>query len=1829
MAETMLQDRKAMAERRRTQVPGLAACWWKAGFLPLFVCGLLLLAAYPIWGAPQAAEALSPETDTWSDFRPDTWVTATPVTCSIKVVDPQGVQPSTAQYRYTTDGGATWSEWLTATATSPISTTAYITATAVPFVESETANRIDFCILDTNNITDTSFPFAVRVDFTPPTNPTVVTSTSHMVGVWSSDNTVDVQWSGAADATSGVAGYSYLFDTSPSTLPDAIEDTTGTSATSLTLPDGGNHYFHLRTRDEAGNWAADAVHLGPFQVDTQAPGAPTNLTASPLNWSTADDFDLSWSNPSDASGVVGAYYKLDAVPTSPTDGTFVTTTNTLTGIQVGTEGAHPIYVWLKDAAGNAAHGNRAQTTLYYDGTPPSAPTNVQVNPPSWTRFNQFDVTWTPPADTSGIAGAYHKQDVPPASDTDGTFTANTDHLDDLAVSGEGQHPLYIWLKDVAGNVSASQRATTTLFLDLTPPGPPSSLTVDPSAWTATNTFTLTWSNPPELSGVAGAYYKIGVAPAGPTDGTFVTTTNTLAGLSAPATGAYTTYLWLQDVAGNADHTTARTRTLRYDGQPPTNPTVITSTSHVVRLWSHNPVVDVLWSGAQDAHSGVYGYSYVWDTSPETLPDATVDTTLDSASSPPLGDGDNHYFHLRTRDVVGNWASTAVHLGPFYIDVENPSAPINLTALPSTWTRTNAFTVTWENPGDPSGVSGAYYKLDTPPTSDTDGTLVLGEGLTQITGITVTGDGAHPIYVWLRDGAGNADRTQRSVTPLYLDTQAPGAPTNLIPSPAGWSRTNAFTVTWTNPVDTSGVAAAYYKLDVPPTGPMDGTLVTTTNTITGIAVPGEGKHDLFLWLKDAAGNVNHANRNERMQFFWYDATPPVSNYALDGPLGRNGWYTGTVQVTLSGSDNLSGLQEVRHRLDGGPWSTDLIFNVSGDGQRQVDHYAVDMAGNLEPTRTLTIPIDTVPPVTVADLTGPLGLNGWYTAPVTVTFNAVDITSGVDGTHYQVDAGAWGYGFATVVGGDGTHIVRYASEDRAGNREATDLISFKIDMTPPQTVYLQDGVAGDNGWFHSDVTVTLVITDTASGANQTWYRVDGGTWQEGTQFVVSGQGEHLVEFRSSDKAGNLEPVREGSVGIDFTPPLPPINIQSNPAGWTRTNAFTVTWTSLADISGIAGAYYKLNAEPISPTDGIFMPSESDIITGVAVPGEGLHNLYLWLRDRAGNTDHRTRNIKVGAFALDQTPPTVQHQVLGQLGEGGWYTASVNVLLSVVDALSGPGSTRYRVNGGDWFTGTLFTITETARHTVEFYAWDQAGNASDVVTAEVPVDVTPPPAPQDLEPYPLGWTDTNDFAVSWANPEDVSGIVGGCYKLNAAPAGPSDGFCETSTKRIVGIRVPSQGAHDLYLWLKDGAGNSGYENAVLYPHAFWYDSLPPTTTHVLSGTLGVGAWYVSPVDVELTAHDDGCGVSQTQYRLNWGTWRARNTFTVSQEGSNLLEYRSVDCLGHWEAVRQTYVKVDTRVPDATILSPHNYTTSPIFTVVWGGVDPEPGSGIATYDVEYRDGPSGSWIPFRTGTSDTSGLFAGQRGHIYFFRVRARDQAGNQEAFPGGDGDAWVLVDPMANGDFSTGDFSFWTAEGALDTSVKNIASPSGGQSLAACLGSPDYGPANAPPGDPPNGSVPIGAAFLKQTVAVPPPEMVGAPALTLWYHIWTYDVVWSESFQRYHDSFEVRLTDSRGITLTLALQDGNWDPLKVDWYNSIMDLGWKRATVDLRPYAGQTIIVELSNWNRQDHLFNTWTCVDDIRIVNTSTLHLPLAGRGYTSGMSRLEEEKAIPPAGPGVR
>ncbi len=160
------------------------------------------------------------------------------------------------------------------------------------------------------------------------------------------------------------------------------------------------------------------------------------------------------------------------------------------------------------------------------------------------------------------------------------------------------------------------------------------------------------------------------------------------------------YTWFEDLDDEPIYEPLVVDVTVVDTTPPNNPGSVESPSHTVTEWSNDDAVTVNWSGASDSGSGVHGYSVFWDESSATIPDTTIDTTGGSAASPVLDDGDSHYFHVRARDSVGNWATGAVHLGPFYVDATAPSA--NVLSLPD-YVITLSFDVEWQGSDSASGL----------------------------------------------------------------------------------------------------------------------------------------------------------------------------------------------------------------------------------------------------------------------------------------------------------------------------------------------------------------------------------------------------------------------------------------------------------------------------------------------------------------------------------------------------------------------------------------------------------------------------------------------------------------------------------------------------------------------------------------------------------------------------------------------------------------------------------------------------------------------------------------------------------------------------------------------------------------------------------------------------------------------------------------------------------------------------------------------------------------------------------------------------------------------
>lgn len=271
--------------------------------------------------------------------------------------------------------------------------------------------------------------------------------------------------------------------------------------------------------------------------------------------------------------------------------------------------------------------------------------------------------------------------------------------------------------------------------------------------------------------------------------------------------------------------------LTVDSGLPGNISNLTTSSHNSALagWnnpqSRDNTVNISWSSASDSASGIDGYSILWDTNPATLPDSVkdIEESANSSVSPALGSGNSHYVHIRSVDNVGNWASSAVHLGPFFIDTQSPNG-------------TSIYQITEYAGGDYLYVSGnmVYYSGRAYSAFNVYASAAdSGSGLkeaqfpstTSAGGIDPSEDvGAYQyVYTYTANAASasyananivvydNAGNTTNIPFNVILDSSSPGIVNTLVSSthtPNVSSSDNDISFTWSDVSDTQSGTAGY-------------------------------------------------------------------------------------------------------------------------------------------------------------------------------------------------------------------------------------------------------------------------------------------------------------------------------------------------------------------------------------------------------------------------------------------------------------------------------------------------------------------------------------------------------------------------------------------------------------------------------------------------------------------------------------------------------------------------------------------------------------------------------------------------------------------------------------------------------------------------------------------------------------------------------------------------------------------------------------------------------------------------------------------------------------
>jgi len=172
---------------------------------------------------------------------------------------------------------------------------------------------------------------------------------------------------------------------------------------------------------------------------------------------------------------------------------------------------------------------------------------------------------------------------------------------------------------------------------------------------------------------------------------------------------------------------------------------------------------------------------------------------------------------------------------------------------------------------------------------------------------------------------------------------------------------------------------------------------------------------------------------------------------------------------------------------------------------------------------------------------------------------------------------------------------------------------------------------------------------------------------------------------------------------------------------------------------------------------------------------------------------------------------------------------------------------------------------------------------------------------------------------------------------------------------------------------------------------DTTPPTTSSALSGTVGENGWYKSDVQVTLSAVDNsgGSGVSQTQYKIDSGTWQTYSVpFPVSTDGSHTVYYKSVDVAGNMEIEKSTPINIDSVAPTGSLVIQNGSAETYSTTVELNTQGNDSTSGIVV--ARFRDAGQVTWSIWYA-PNFTLWQLIGSHGQTASVEAQFKDYAGN----------------------------------------------------------------------------------------------------------------------------------------------------------------------------------------------------------------------------------------------
>jgi hypothetical protein len=541
---------------------------------------------------------------------------------------------------------------------------------------------------------------------------------------------------------------------------------------------------------------------------------------------------------------------------------------------------------------------------------------------------------------------------------------------------------------------------------------------------------------------------------------------------------------------------------------------------------------------------------------------------------------------------------------------------------------------------------------------------------------------------------------------------------------------------------------------------------------------------------------------------------------------------------------------------------------------------------------------------------------------------------------------------------TSQVKIATFDVFGNQSSGAFLSASpLDDVPPVLSF--SGVA-EGAFYNIDITPVINVTETnlVSQTNM----LDGVSYNNEP---VNAEGSHVLSSSASDIAGNTA---------------------------SRTVNFTIDKTSpdITIMGVVNGGFYNSDLSPAISVNDINLDVSAFTLNGhpylnSIISSEGAYELRADAVDKAGNNASYLYN-----FIVDRTVP--QSWVLpgspSFTNNGVSYISGLtSIALSGTDtgaAPSGIEALEYRFNGGAWSAySTPFNISgqPDGIYHVDHRARDRAGNIGLVNTVDLTLDNTAPLSELSVGAPAFNGSDGTQYAgtastISFTAVDASAGVKAVEYMIGT---GPWSAYAAP-------FALTSEGENLVRYRSSDNVDNVEAEKS----KTVFLDVTPPVSNLALSGpeySSGALRYVNSSSQIGFNAADNLSGVALSEYKVDAGTYGPAGTFTLNDEGSHQITFRSKDNVENQETEKNQALIVDNTPPETQIsLGEPRFTSQDglVHVDVSGQyllTATDAGSGVGT--IEYRAN-AGSWT-----ANSQFGLPEG----IHDIEYRSADKLGNIE--------------------------------------------------------------------------------------------------------------------------------------------------------------------------------------------------------------------------------------------